>query len=177
MMMNPLLSVLLATNLLLGCATTEQPAVSKTQPETGRAAQVETPRAQPAASSAQAPIPTAEQLKKELGGDALALLDELQKGKKDVTVTATSIEIRSFGRRDLAFDCKDRVVKVQGSENTITLRGACDSLILNGAKNVIAVDKVKTIDLKGFENQVTWREEPRPQVRDRARGNSVQQAK
>jgi hypothetical protein len=66
---------------------------------------------------------------------------------------------------------------VQGSENTITLRGACDSLILNGAKNVITVDKVKTIDLKGFENQVTWREEPRPQVRDRARGNSVQQAK
>jgi hypothetical protein len=68
-------------------------------------------------------------------------------------------------------------VKVQGSENTITLRGACDSLILNGAKNVIAVEKVKTIDLKGFENQVTWREEPRPQVRDRAWGNSVKQTK
>jgi Protein of unknown function (DUF3060) len=52
--------------------------------------------------------------------------------------------------------CNDSIVTVSGVSNTVVIRGACKSLTVSGMQNSITVDAVDSIEVSGFNNQVTY---------------------
>jgi hypothetical protein len=55
-----------------------------------------------------------------------------------------------------SIDCRGRGVTVQGNGNTLTLRGTCGKLDVQGNENIISVDTVHAVSTTGNKNRVTW---------------------
>jgi hypothetical protein len=73
-------------------------------------------------------------------------------------------------------DCRGRGVTVMGNGNTLTLRGTCGKIDVQGNENKISVDTVQTIATTGNNNRVTWSraaEGELPQTSDLGNGNVI----
>ena len=57
---------------------------------------------------------------------------------------------------DHACEANERVV-ISGSENRVTLTGACAKVAVMGSKNVVAIDGASRIAVMGTGNEVTWK--------------------
>jgi hypothetical protein len=70
--------------------------------------------------------------------------------------------------------CNESTVSVSGVSNTVVITGHCTSLTVSGVQNSITVDSVDTIDVSGFNNQVTYHSGS-PKISKSGEGNVVQQ--
>ena len=86
---------------------------------------------------------------------------------------SNTIRYGSFGTTSV-LDCADgKSLNVDGSNNTLTVRGRCEAVNVLGADNRITIDRVdKALTITGFNNSVTYRG-GEPTVDDRGSGNTV----
>ncbi|MEO8815293.1 MAG: DUF3060 domain-containing protein [Mycobacterium sp.] len=84
-----------------------------------------------------------------------------------------TINYGSFGTT-AEVDCVDgKSLNVGGSNNTLRVRGTCESVHVIGADNRITVERVnKSLLITGFGNTVTFRA-GEPKVDDNGSGNTV----
>ena len=84
-----------------------------------------------------------------------------------------TINYGSFGTT-ADIDCSDgKSLNVGGSNNTLTVKGACASVNVGGADNKITFDRVDdSLTVVGLNNTVSYRE-GEPKVEDRGSGNKV----
>jgi hypothetical protein len=52
--------------------------------------------------------------------------------------------------------CNDSAINVSGISNQVVITGHCASLHVSGVQNSITVDAVDSIDVSGFNNQITY---------------------
>jgi Protein of unknown function (DUF3060) len=70
--------------------------------------------------------------------------------------------------------CNDSIVSVSGISNTVVITGHCKGLELSGVQNKVTVDAVDTIEVSGFNNQITYHTGS-PSIDKSGDGNIVQQ--
>lgn len=82
----------------------------------------------------------------------------------------------SFGTT-AEIDCQEgKSLNVAGSNNTLTVKGTCSSVIIGGADNEITLERIdKDLDVVGFNNTVTYKG-GEPQVDNLGTGNSISKA-
>ncbi|UUV21829.1 DUF3060 domain-containing protein [Paenimyroides aestuarii] len=51
----------------------------------------------------------------------------------------------------------DETIRIEGTNNKITIIGACDLIKIEGVDNVVTVDDVKTIQIEGTGNKVNYK--------------------
>jgi hypothetical protein len=76
-------------------------------------------------------------------------------------------------------DCRGRGITVMGNGNTLTLRGTCRKVDVQGNDNIISVDAVQAIETTGNHNRVTWNraaEGETPSTSDLGNGNAIRRA-
>jgi hypothetical protein len=91
------------------------------------------------------------------------------------SLAASDIVINDNRVRD-TFDCTGGDVVLNGSQAELTLVGECESLVVNGDNNRVAVEAVGSIHALGSNNEVTWASglgSKPPRVTNLGRGNSV----
>lgn len=93
--------------------------------------------------------------------------------KPPVAEMGNTINDGTFGKTD-TLDCADgKSLNIGGSENTLTVKGRCASVIIGGDDNRITFDKVDTeLIVAGLNNTVTYRNGD-PQVQDLGDGNRI----
>jgi hypothetical protein len=86
---------------------------------------------------------------------------------------ANTINYGSFGTT-ADIDCgQGKSLNVGGSNNTLTVKGTCDSVNIGGADNKITLEKVDTdISVVGLNNTVTYKAGD-PKVDDLGSGNKI----
>lgn len=84
-----------------------------------------------------------------------------------------TINYGSFGTT-AEIDCADgKSLNVGGSNNTLTVRGACANVNVGGTDNRITFERVdKAISVVGLNNTLTYQQGD-PSVNDTGRGNTV----
>ncbi|MGH3564008.1 MAG: DUF3060 domain-containing protein [Mycobacterium sp.] len=84
-----------------------------------------------------------------------------------------TINYGSFGTT-ADVDCADgKSLNVGGSNNTLTVKGTCDSVNILGMGNKITFDKIdKSLTIAGLNNTVTYKDGD-PKVDDHGSGNAV----
>jgi len=70
--------------------------------------------------------------------------------------TAGPAVVVSDEKATRSIDCRGRGVTVMGNGNTLTLRGTCGKVDVQGNENIISVDTVHAIGTTGNKNRVTW---------------------
>jgi len=83
------------------------------------------------------------------------------------------ISYESFGTTSV-IDCADgKSLDVAGSNNSLTVRGRCETVNVAGADNRITIERVdKSLTVTGLNNSVAYRSGD-PTVDDRGSGNTV----
>jgi hypothetical protein len=86
---------------------------------------------------------------------------------------ANTINYGSLGTT-ASVDCGDgKTLNVGGSNNTLTVKGTCESVNIIGADNRITLEKIdKTLTLSGLDNKVVYKA-GKPKVDDHGSGNTV----
>jgi hypothetical protein len=69
--------------------------------------------------------------------------------------------------------CNQSAVNISGISNKVVITGHCASLHLSGVQNIITVDAVDSIEISGFNNQVTYHTGS-PSIDKSGDGNVVQ---
>lgn len=84
-----------------------------------------------------------------------------------------TINYGSFGTT-AEVDCADgKSLNVGGSNNTLTVKGTCESVNVVGADNKMTIDKIdKSLTITGLNNAVTYKS-GQPKVDDHGSGNTV----
>ena len=115
-----------------------------------------------------------------------------------VSATALADVTVIDNKQTITVDCaKDHGAAVTGNNNTLVLKGKCDSLSVSGNKNNIKADSVKQVMVSGNDNNVasaaaesilvsgdrntvTWTKgisKPKPSIADNGDNNKVSQTK
>lgn len=48
-------------------------------------------------------------------------------------------------------------IRIEGTNNKITISGSCNAISIEGVDNIITVDEVKTVTIEGTGNKVTYK--------------------
>lgn len=90
-----------------------------------------------------------------------------------VAEMGNTINDGTFGSTETR-DCGDgKSLNIGGSQNTLTVTGRCDSVIIGGDDNKISFEKVDTeLIVAGLNNTITYRDGA-PQVQDLGDGNTI----
>lgn len=51
----------------------------------------------------------------------------------------------------------DETIKIEGTNNKITVTGTCNAIKIEGVDNVVTVDDVKSISIEGTGNKVNYK--------------------
>jgi hypothetical protein len=70
--------------------------------------------------------------------------------------------------------CNQSVIDVSGISNKVVITGHCASLHVSGVQNSITVDAIDSIQVSGFDNQITYHTGS-PSIDKSGEGNVVQQ--
>jgi len=97
----------------------------------------------------------------------------------DTSVEGKNISLDKPGAR-LSADCKsyDRVA-INTDDQTITITGACQRVMVNGKGNQVEIAAVSVITVNGDENNVRYSKfinSKRPTVADNGAGNTIEKA-
>lgn len=84
-----------------------------------------------------------------------------------------TINYGSFGT-NAELDCAEgKSINVGGSNNTLTVKGTCDSVNIGGADNKITFERVgRELTVVGLNNTITYRQGD-PKVDDRGKDNTI----
>ena len=77
-------------------------------------------------------------------------------------------------------NCNGKNVVIDANDSTLTFRGQCNEVKVNGSTNTITLEEVATIVLESADNTVRWKKAAsgaKPKVVDRSTGNMVSQEK
>ena len=76
-------------------------------------------------------------------------------------------------------DCRGHDASLAGSDNTVTIRGACRALQIAGDGNRVLVDIAPggTIKVYGNDNEVSWTSPGAPEIVTVGPGNTVTRAR
>ena len=86
---------------------------------------------------------------------------------------ASTVNYGAFGTTTQVNCADGKSLNVSGSNNTLTVRGHCDSVNVLGADNKIVIDRVdRVLTITGLNNTVTYRSGT-PQIADHGSGNTV----
>jgi|SRR6478672_5804104 len=74
-------------------------------------------------------------------------------------------------------DCGDgKSLNVGGNDNTLTVKGTCETVSIGGAGNKITIDKVdKQLNVVGFNNTIAYKD-GNPKVDNLGSGNTINKA-
>lgn len=107
--------------------------------------------------------------------------DDKSPGTPSVTAGTSGVQVEvgntinygSFGT-NAELDCADgKSINVGGSNNTLTVKGTCDSVNIGGADNKITFERVgKELTVVGLNNTITYRQGD-PKVDDRGKDNTI----
>jgi hypothetical protein len=70
--------------------------------------------------------------------------------------------------------CNDSAINLSGISNKVVITGHCASLHVSGVQNSVTVDAVDTVEVSGFNNQITYHSGS-PSIDKSGDGNVVQQ--
>jgi hypothetical protein len=70
--------------------------------------------------------------------------------------------------------CNDSAINISGISNKFVITGHCASLNVSGVQNSVTVDAVDTVEVSGFNNQITYHSGS-PSIDKSGDGNVVQQ--
>jgi Protein of unknown function (DUF3060) len=70
--------------------------------------------------------------------------------------------------------CNDSAINISGISNKFVITGHCASLNVSGVQNSVTVDAVDTVEVSGFNNQITYHTGS-PSIDKSGDGNVVQQ--
>ncbi len=75
-------------------------------------------------------------------------------------------------------DCGDgKSLNVGGNNNTLTVKGTCETVSVGGADNKITIDKIdKHLNVVGINNTITYKDGS-PQVENLSNGNTITKAR
>ena len=48
-------------------------------------------------------------------------------------------------------------IRIEGTNNKITISGSCNAIRIEGVDNIVTVDEVKTVTIEGTGNKVTYK--------------------
>lgn len=51
----------------------------------------------------------------------------------------------------------DETIRIEGTNNKITITGACNAIKIEGVDNIVTVDDVKSISIEGTGNKVNYK--------------------
>ena len=93
--------------------------------------------------------------------------------KPPVAEMNNTINDGTFGKT-ASLDCADgKSLNIGGSNNTLTVKGKCGSVVIGGDDNKITFDTVATeLTVAGLNNTITYRN-GEPNVQDLGTGNSI----
>lgn len=93
--------------------------------------------------------------------------------KPPVAEMGNTINDGTFGRAD-TLDCADgKSLNIGGSQNTLTVKGRCDSVNIGGDENEVTFEQVDTqLIVVGLNNTVTYRQGD-PNIQDLGTGNTI----
>lgn len=78
--------------------------------------------------------------------------------------------------QDLMHECSSgEAIKLTGSDNQVVLHGDCASLRVVGAGNSVHADMLKSVDVRGSDNQVYWKTGNAPAFNQIGTGNALLQ--
>lgn len=80
------------------------------------------------------------------------------------------------GKKTASCTKYDRV-RVNGSRSTVTIKGACKQIMINGDGNQVASDAVSEFVINGSENMITYTRfvnGKRPMIKQTAEGNTIE---
>lgn len=81
----------------------------------------------------------------------------LSLGSLTVSAQQTEIVIEGVGITQKVEATGNETIKVEGTNNKITITGACNTIKIEGVDNVITVDDVKSISIEGTGNKVNYK--------------------
>jgi Protein of unknown function (DUF3060) len=75
-------------------------------------------------------------------------------------------------------DCGDgKSLNVGGNNNTLTVKGTCETVSVGGADNKITIDKIdKHLNIVGIDNTITYKD-GNPEVENHSNGNTITKAR
>src|SRR5690554_1691709 len=56
-------------------------------------------------------------------------------------------------------------IRIEGTNNKITISGSCNAIKIEGVDNIVTVDDVKTVNIEGTGNKVTYKEKSESDVK------------
>jgi hypothetical protein len=89
---------------------------------------------------------------------------------------ANTINYGSLGTTT-TLDCGDgKSLNVGGNNNTLTVRGTCETVSVGGADNKLTIDKIdKHLNVVGINNTITYKDGD-PEVENHSNGNTITKA-
>jgi len=103
-------------------------------------------------------------------------------GPSSTSTTATGTEFGNTIRYGSVgtttnLDCGDgKRLNVAGSNNTLTVKGTCETVSVGGADNKITIDKIdRRISVLGMNNTITFKDGT-PKIENRGTGNTISKA-
>ncbi len=90
----------------------------------------------------------------------VATASELISNKKNNTITQaqpTEIVIEGVGISQKVEATGNETIRIEGTNNKITITGSCNAVKIEGVDNVVTVDDVKSISIEGTGNKVNYK--------------------
>lgn len=73
------------------------------------------------------------------------------------TATQEEIVIEGVGITKTIKATSENNVRIEGTNNKITITGACNAIKIEGVDNVVTVDDVKSVSIEGTDNKVNYK--------------------
>ena len=106
-----------------------------------------------------------------------APIDPADVVQADVNIESEKITVNGYDQKKSIACSKLQRVMISGGRNTITIKGACRQIMINGDSNQITSDAAIEIVMNGNRNNVQYSRfvnGKRPIIKDNAGGNTVE---
>ncbi|SEI03020.1 Protein of unknown function [Paenimyroides aquimaris] len=73
------------------------------------------------------------------------------------TTTQKEIVIEGVGITKTVEATGDEAIRIEGTNNKVTITGACNTIKIEGVDNTVTVDDVKSVSIEGTGNKVNYK--------------------
>lgn len=97
--------------------------------------------------------------------------------KADITADGETINVSKSGEKTIVTCAKFNRVMVNGSQNTVIIKGACQQIMLNGSQNTVTADAAMEYILNGSGNTLEYSRFVNgklPQIVENQAGNTIE---
>ena len=76
---------------------------------------------------------------------------------ENTTTTQKEIVIEGVGITQTIEATGNETIKIEGTNNKVTITGACNTIKIEGVDNLVTVDDVKSVSIEGTGNKVNYK--------------------